>query len=133
MSDVRQRLVEFLPHVPFLSLLGIEVDRASAEEVVLRLPHRPELDVAPGKLHGGAMATVMDAAAASAAVCSSPGAAEVSTVSLTVNYLAPADGVDVLATARVERVGRLTSVRITASDTSGTPLASGVAVIAVRR
>ena len=73
----------------------------------MRLPFRPELQQAGGLVHGGAIASMMD----SAGVMAIKGGVDskvngVPTITMTVNYLAPARGTDVLAEARIIRRGR---------------------------
>ena len=49
--------------IPYWSLLGIELVDAERGHVTLRLPMRPELATRrPGVMHGGAIASLVDAA-----------------------------------------------------------------------
>ena len=93
---------------PFAVLLGITVVELSDGRAVLSLPFREEVVTIGRTVHGGALASLLDTAAMAAAWCGAPEPDRLqgSTIGLTVSYLAPADGVDVLAEARVLRRGR---------------------------
>ena len=106
---------EFLPHSPFVGHLGIELVALDDGQAELRLPFRDEVVTIGRTVHGGAVATLVDTAAMAAAWAGAdvPEQLRGSTVALSVSYLAPADGRDVTATARVERRGRrLTTVHV---------------------
>lgn len=92
---------------PFFDLLGMRVEEVAPDFCRMRLPFRPELQQAGGLVHGGAIASLMD----SAGVLAIKGGVDfevngVPTITMTVNYLAPARGTDVLAEARIIRRGR---------------------------
>ena len=93
---------------PYAVLLGIRVVELSDGRAVLALPFRDEVVTIGRTVHGGALASLMDTAAMAAAWCGAPEPDKLqgSTISLSVSYLAPADGVDVLAEAHVTRRGR---------------------------
>lgn len=73
---------------PFYDLLGLEVDPRDDKSVV-RLPYRPELGNSRDHVHGGAIATLLDAAASRAVRQANPQAAGVATIDVTVHYLKP--------------------------------------------
>lgn len=92
---------------PFFDLLGMQVEEVASDFCRMRLPFRPELQQAGGLVHGGAIASLMD----SAGVMAIKGRTDseingVPTITMTVNYLAPARGIDVLAEAKIIRRGR---------------------------
>lgn len=103
------RLAKVVEVTPFMRHLGMRLEEVSAGYARIRLPFRPENTTAGGVLHGGAIASLMDTAGAIAgwttAEIGSPRYSG-STVSLTVNYLAPAANEDVVAEARLLRRGR---------------------------
>jgi uncharacterized protein (TIGR00369 family) len=101
--------------------LGIALDTLQPEWVVLRMPFRADNVTVGSVVHGGATATLVDiagaAASASGAGSETKGGA---TTSLTLSYLAPADGVDLTAEARVIQRGRSGTVSdIEVRDPSG--------------
>lgn len=98
----------FVPTSPFVGHLGIELVDLAEGRARLKLPFRDELATIGTVVHGGAIATLLDTAAmaASWAGAELPEHLRGSTVDLSVSYLAPADGRDVTADARVVRRGR---------------------------
>lgn len=104
---------------PLHALLGIEylpptgagdgAPDGADDEVVVQMPVRPEAFGTGGNLHGGAIATLIDVAAATAAVRSSafqPGVNSLVTADLHVRYLSRPKGDMVFARARVVKAGR---------------------------
>jgi uncharacterized protein (TIGR00369 family) len=99
-------LEQFLTLMPFAAMLGIELEAASAEEVVGRLKWREELCTSGGVLHGGALMGFADTLGAVCAFLNLPAGAGTATISSSTNLLrAVRDGV-VTATARPLHVGR---------------------------
>ena len=64
------RLADLVALMPFAVGLGIELDAATTEEVVGRMPWRAELCTAGGVLHGGGQAASDQAP--SPVICASP-------------------------------------------------------------
>jgi uncharacterized protein (TIGR00369 family) len=91
---------------------------------LLRLPFREDVVTAGQTVHGGAIASLIDTAAMVAAWSDAeiPENLRGSTVSLAVNFVAPAQGEDVVASATVVRRGR----RLTTVDVEATAPSSGV-------
>jgi len=106
----RRELVRgFLARSPLSRLLGVETVELGEDRAVLRLPFRPELTTIGDVVHGGALATLADVGAVAAAWADDerPRSATGATVSLTIDYLRAAEGIDLLATATVaHRAGR---------------------------
>jgi uncharacterized protein (TIGR00369 family) len=102
------RLQHELSHPPFHAVLAPEPVSVDAEAgiVVVRVPFDPKLRRASdcNDIHGGVVAALIDIAA-HAAVAVQIGRMS-PTVDLRVDYLRPAPGVDLYATARTLRVGR---------------------------
>ena len=92
---------------PFSTLVGLQVEEVRKDFCRMRLPFRPEVRTSGVVVHGGAIATLIDTAAV-AAVWSDvhPKVTRGATASMTVNYLAAAQDVDLIATAQVIRRGR---------------------------
>lgn len=94
---------------PFSKFLQLEVRGAGEQRLTVRMPIRPEICRAGAQqqFHGGAIATLIDVAGdfAVALLVGGP----VPTVKIDVDYLRPATGAWVEATAVVRRKGRTLS------------------------
>ncbi len=91
---------------PFMSRMGAEMTRVAPGEVSIDLPFDVELTQQHGFLHGGAIASVLDAACGFAASTLMPADAGVLTIEFKINFLAPAAGERFRFTGRVRRAGR---------------------------
>ncbi len=90
--------------VPFLNLVGVKSESWGQGESRVALSSRPDITNHFGSVHGGAVATLLDVAMASAARSLHPETGVV-TVSMTLNYLQAATG-ELVAAGRVRRGGR---------------------------
>jgi uncharacterized protein (TIGR00369 family) len=113
--ELMERLYASFRATPLHALLALEyIDdpESGAHEpgtAVVRMPIRPEAYGASGNLHGGAIATLIDVAAASAAARNSafvPGVNTLVTADIHVRYLGRPKGAYVDARAHVVRAGR---------------------------
>ena len=138
MADERM-LARIAPHeVAFWRTLGIEVAAASEGAATLRLRARPDLETRrPGALHGGAVASLIDAAGSAALLTTRAEDdatwAGFASTDLNVSYLAAAVS-DLAAAARVLRAGRsvaFTAVEVTGED--GAVVAVGRVTYAIAR
>ena len=100
------RLRETFARVPYVGLLGFEFVRAERGAATFALDVREELTRMGGILHGGAVVSLLDTAAAFAVHTVIDAEARTVTVDLTVHFLRPASLGRVEATARVLRRGR---------------------------
>ena len=91
---------------PFFELLGLQPEEVTPEFCRMRLPFKADLQQARGLVHGGAIASLIDSAAVLAIKAASTDIIGGATVSMTVNYLAPAQQIDLIAEARILRRGR---------------------------
>jgi len=92
---------------PFFELLGLQTEEVKLDFCRMRMPFRPELQQAGGLVHGGAIASLIDSAAVLAIKTGvAPGVTLFPTVTMTVNYLAAAREIDLIAKAHVIRRGR---------------------------
>ena len=112
MEPNRRSLIEqVLMNSPLAQRLGIVAESLEVDRIVLAMPFRAD-NVTVGRIvHGGAIATLIDIAGAAASASGAP--AEMkggATSSLTISYLAPADGVPLRAEARVVQRGRSQTV-----------------------
>src|ERR1700738_3061830 len=98
-------IAAFLPQSPFVAKLGIVVEQLGDEEVRLRLPWDPTNTTMADMVHGGAIATLADLAVMAAAWCGreAPPSLRGVTVSITIDYMAPARATDVIAVGRALR------------------------------
>jgi uncharacterized protein (TIGR00369 family) len=113
-------LEETFRQVPYVRLLGLEFVAASRGAATFALEVREELTRMGGILHGGAVVSLMDTAAACAVhTLLEPGARTV-TVDLTTHFLRPAGTGRVEARARILRRGRRVIIlNVEAQDAEG--------------
>ncbi len=123
-----EALPAMLRRSPYHRLLGLEMVSAAPGEVVVRMPVRPELlagdDEGGQYVHGGAIASLIDTAGDFAVIATV--GYDVPTIDLRVDYLRPATGGALTATARTVKAGRslaLADVEVTSED--GTVVAVG--------
>ena len=96
----------WLESSPFVSHLGIEVDLTEPDRALLSMPFNESLPTIGDVVHGGAISSLIDTAAAAAwSGAEVPERPRASTVGLSVNFLRPVRGQGVSANARVIRRG----------------------------
>ncbi len=129
MSQVADVVRGWIEHSPFAGHLGIELVSLGEGEAELRLPFREELATMGDVVHGGAISSLIDTAAAAAAVSAADGD-ELSggtTVDLSVSLVGAARGADITARAKVIRSGRAISfVEVDVTDPDGGLIAKGL-------
>jgi uncharacterized protein (TIGR00369 family) len=107
LTDEQRRRVEHAREaVPFLKLLGIEVESVGPGTATLVVPVREELMRNDGIIHGGVMASLIDSAFAFAIIPILDDGERTVTVDLTIHYLRPVSSGVAKATARIVRLGR---------------------------
>jgi len=94
----------------FMATVGAELVRVAPGQVDVQLRPNPRLTQQHGFLHAGVVIAVVDSACGYAALTLMEEAAEVLTVELKVNLLAPATGERLLAQGRVLRSGKTLTV-----------------------
>jgi len=101
-------IAQFLPQSPFVAKLGVVADSLEDDEVRLRLPWSPSNTTIGDMVHGGAIATLADLTVMAAAWCGAPAPDNVRgvTVSMALDYMAPARSTDLIGIGRVLRRGR---------------------------
>ena len=125
----RKAVADLMPTTPFLAGLGIVFDRYQPDDVVIRLPFRPDLTNDGTYYHGGVVASVIDTAGAAAAWSNHDfdKGVRASTISMSVQYVGACKKSDLLCHARTVRRGKeLTFTEITATDTDGAVVAHAV-------
>lgn len=100
------RAREAFASVPYAKLLGFELGEIRRGQATIQLTVRDDLKQYQGVVHGGAVASLIDTAAAFAVVTELEAGERVTTTDLTVHYLRPASSGRLSATARIVRGGR---------------------------
>lgn len=114
---------------PYLSTLGLVVERYNPDDVALRLPFRVDFTNDARTYHGGVVATMLDTAGALAAWSNHDfdRGVRAATVSMSTQYLASCDRSDLICNAETLRRAReLIFTQITATDTNGKLLAHAI-------
>ena len=125
----RNTIRDLMPTTPFISLLGMTVERYEPDEVTMRLPFKQELTNDGVVYHGGVVASAIDTAGALAAWSNHDfdKGARASTISMSIQYVGAAKRSDLVCTARTVRRGKeLTFTEITATDADGAVVAHAV-------
>lgn len=125
----REVIQEFVPGSPFAKELGLRIGRIELDRVELVMPFDPALTTIGDVVHGGAIATLVDTAGMVAAWSDDvvPEALAGSTVGLSVDFVAAAQGVDVSARASVvRRGGSLCFADVDVVDPDGAVIAKGL-------
>ena len=104
----RDVIAQFLPSSPFVAKLGIVAEVLEPDQVRLRLPWDPSNVTIGDMVHGGAIATLADLTVMAAAWSGAPAPDSMRgvTVSMALDYLAPAHATDLLGVGRVLRRGK---------------------------
>jgi uncharacterized protein (TIGR00369 family) len=99
-------------NIPFNRLCGLQVRHWDTDRVEIVVPYSDDLSAHPGVLHGGVLSALIDTAGTGAVLAGHDftRGSRISTVSLSVQYLAVARNEDVLATAAAVKRGRLVHV-----------------------
>jgi uncharacterized protein (TIGR00369 family) len=134
MSDEEQQrrraaVAEIMPSTPYLSGLGIRIERYDPDEATIRLPFRDDLTNDGTYYHGGVIAAVMDTAGAAAAWSNHDfhKGMRASTVSMSIQYVGACKRSDLVCHAHAIKRGKeLTFTEITATDADGAVVAHGV-------
>lgn len=105
-DEDKTRLQDALRKVPFAQLLGLELGEIERGEAKFHLAVRDELKQNKGLMHGGVIASLIDTAAAFAAVTLLEPGQSTTTIDLTIHYLRPLTEGRATAHARVLRAGR---------------------------
>ena len=113
-----------LAMMPFAVATGIEVDRATPEEVTGRLAWSPERCTAGFVMHGGALMTLADTVGAVCGFLNLPPGATMSTVASSTSLMRGVRGGTAHAVARPQHVGRsFVTVLVDVTDDEGRPVA----------
>ena len=102
--------------VPYARLIGLELGEIGPGAATIHLEVRDDLRQNQGVIHGGAVASLIDTAAAFAVLTQIETNERVSTTDQTIHYLRPANSGRLTASARIVRAGRrliVVSVEVT--------------------
>lgn len=128
------RLREIFSRVPFVRLLGLEFVSAERGSAVFALDMREELTRMGGILHGGAVFSLLDTAAACAVHTILEAGDRTVTVDLTIHFLRPFSSGRLHASARVLRSGRrIAFLSVEATDAAGVLIATATTTYAIQR
>ena len=100
-----RQIREFLPKMPFNSLLGLRLTRLHKDGVTIECAVRDELLNGAGVIHGGVTATMADAVVGIALNRHLGGARKITTVELKINYFRPVAQGKIYARAYLVRIG----------------------------
>jgi uncharacterized protein (TIGR00369 family) len=128
-KERRAAMPAIFAKTPFLSWLGLVVERYEPDDVATRLPFRLELSNDGSTYHGGVVGAVIDTTGAPAAWSNHDfdRGMRASTVSMALQYVAGSAGGDLLCAAHtVRRARELIFTEITATDEAGKVLAHGL-------
>jgi len=114
---------------PYGRLLGLVLEACEEDRVAVRLPYRDEVTTLGDTVHGGAIASLVDAAATAAFWATpklSPGARG-TTIGFSLSFLSAGRGVDLVADARVRRRGReIMNGEVVVRDARGNEVAQAI-------
>lgn len=113
-ADYAARVSMSFSNQPMMSTIGARLSRIEPGLVDVEIPFQHSLTQHNGFLHGGTVSTLADTACGYAAYSLMPENADVLTIELKLNFLAPAIGERVLAEGRVIRAGR--NIIVSAAD-----------------
>jgi len=124
--------------VPFHRLLGLRFQFSHIGDVEVLLPYRDDFigDMRRPALHGGVISVLFDIAGGAAVMTQIDVADRVSTIDLLVDYMHPAPKQNLIARAKIMRLGKkiaLTQLECMAENAPHQLLATGRATYHVRR
>ena len=127
MPTRRDVVAQFVPSSPLAVHLGIRIQSLDPDAAVLVLPFADHNVTIGDVIHGGAISALADTAIMAAAWSSDedagPGG---STISLSIDFAAPASNTDLRARAEVYRRGRTCFCTVTVTADDGSIVASGL-------
>ena len=122
-------IAQFLLHSRFVLHLGMRLEAIEPDHARLAMPYRDELATIGKVVHGGALSALVDTAAMAASWSAHDvsGPLRGTTVGLSVDFVAAAQGQEVTADARVIRRGKsLCFCDVDVTDSSGNLVVKGI-------
>jgi uncharacterized protein (TIGR00369 family) len=92
MAESKTPAAQWRSSPPFYQHLGLVLDELADGRSAIRLPFQKHFGNTRGEMHGGAVAALVDAAMSQAVRSTIPPGSSVATITMTLNYLAPAFG-----------------------------------------
>jgi acyl-CoA thioesterase len=133
-AEELERLREIFSQVPYARLLGLEFVGAERGSAAFAFDVREDLKRMGGILHGGAVISLLDTAAACAVHTLLEPDDRTVTVDLTVHFLRPFGSGRLHARARVLRAGRrIAFLSVEATDPAGVLIATATTTYAIQR
>jgi uncharacterized protein (TIGR00369 family) len=122
-----QQIRDFLPRIPFNTLLGIKLTRIHRDGVTIECALRHELTNSAGVAHGGVAAAIADVAVGMALNRHFGGKRPMTTVEMKINYFLPVTEGHIFARACLLRIGSTLCVgRVDLTDTQGRQLGTAL-------
>jgi uncharacterized protein (TIGR00369 family) len=100
-----RQIREFLPRIPFNTLLGLKLTRVHRDGVTIECALRHELTNSAGVAHGGVAAAMADVAVGMAINRHFGGKRKITTVEMKINYFRPALEGHIFARSHLLRLG----------------------------
>jgi uncharacterized protein (TIGR00369 family) len=126
-EDQRRRIEEATKNVPFADLIGLKLDSVAPGSATMSLAVREELKQNNRVVHGGAIASLIDSAAAFAVIPLLNQNETATTVDLTISYVRPLKAGVATASAKVLRAGgRIIVISAEVLDNDGNIAATGL-------
>ncbi|HYL84234.1 MAG TPA: PaaI family thioesterase [Candidatus Angelobacter sp.] len=113
-EEFERRVRESFSRQGLMKHLGAELVEVKAGQVTIRVPFRVELTQQHNYFHAGVSGAIADSACGYAAYTLMPAESSVLTVEYKLNLLAPAEGEELTARARVLRSGK--TLKVCAAD-----------------
>jgi uncharacterized protein (TIGR00369 family) len=114
---------------PFYRHLGIEVVEVGNGRALVRMPDNPDLLNGRGDVHGGAIATLLDAALSNAARAALPPGHSSATIQFSAHYLVPGKG-ELTAEGVTLRAGtRVVTAEAKVTDADGVLVATALGTL----
>jgi uncharacterized protein (TIGR00369 family) len=113
--DYERRIRDSFNRQGLMHYLGANLVELKPGVAEIRVPHRAEITQQHGYFHAGVSGTLADTACGYAAYTLMPADSTVLTVEFKMNLLAPADGEELIARARVLRSGK--TLKVCTADT----------------
>lgn len=104
--EIPPRIAESFARQALMHTLGAELDHAGMDCVRISAPVTDAVRQQHGVAHAGLTFALADSAAGYAAMMHMPDGAEVMSVEMKINMMAPADGTRLIAEGRVLKAGR---------------------------
>ena len=122
-----KQIRDFLPRIPFNTLLGIKLTRTHSDGVTIECALRHELTNSAGVAHGGVAAAIADVAVGMALNRHFGGKRPITTVEMKINYFLPATDGHIFARSRLLRIGSTLCVgRVDLTNTEGKQLGTAL-------